>query len=117
MQLKNHNFFFLVLMTASFLFACNDADDTTEIKASDTTTAVTSNANTNTTSMPSYDAALDPLTVEAAFIKKLGDTLNVKMYELTIKPGDSAALHTHPDFTMYVLQGGKLAITPQGADR
>ncbi len=84
MQLKNHNFCFIVLMTACFLIACNDADDTTEINASDTTTAVTSYANSDKSSMPAYDAAMDPLTVEAAFTRKLGDTLNIKMYEVTL---------------------------------
>lgn len=60
---------------------------------------------------------MEPLTVGAQFSKKLGDTLNIKMYEFTVKPGDSAALHTHPDHTVYVLQGGKLAITFQGVGR
>ena len=116
MQLKNHNFCFIVLMTACFLIACNDADDTTEINASDTTTAVTSYANSDKSSMPAYDAAMDPLTVEAAFSRKLGDTLDIKMYEVTLKPGDSVALHTHPDHTLYVVQGGKIIITPQGGE-
>ncbi len=39
------------------------------------------------------------------------------MYEFTLKPGDSAALHTHPDHSIYVLQGGKLAVTFQGSGR
>ncbi len=39
------------------------------------------------------------------------------MYEFTVKPGDSAAMHTHPDHTVYVLQAGKLAVTFKGAGR
>jgi hypothetical protein len=58
----------------------------------------------------SYDPAMEPLTVGAQFSKKLRDTLNIKMYEFTVKPGDSWALHTHPDHTVYVLQGGKMAL-------
>jgi hypothetical protein len=96
------------------LIGCNDSATTSEKKDNDTTTALT---NSDTSSMPAYDAAMDPLTVEASFAKKLGDTLNIKIYELTFKPGDSALLLSHPDFTMYVVQGGKLAISPQGADR
>ncbi len=80
----------------------------------DTTTAVTGG---DTSSMPAYDAAMDPLTVEAAYAKKIGDTLNIKMYEITLKPGDSVSMHNHPDYSLYVLQGGKLAITVQGAGR
>lgn len=71
----------------------------------------------NISEVPSYDPSMDPLTVGAQFSKKLGDTLNIKMYELTLKPGDSAALHTHPDHTFYVLQGGKVAVTFQGRGR
>jgi quercetin dioxygenase-like cupin family protein len=67
--------------------------------------------------MPEYDPALDPLKVGAKFSKIIGDTLNIKMYEFALKPGDSAALHSHPDHASYMLQGGKAAITLQGKDR
>lgn len=105
--------FFLVLISILFLIGCNDATTDSDKTDKDTTTAVTHEDNS---SMPAYDAAMDPLTVEAAFAKKLGDTLNIKMYEITLKPGDSVALHTHPDHTLYVLQGGKLSITAQGKE-
>lgn len=68
----------------------------------------------DTSSTPAYDPALDPFTVGAAFSKKLGDTLNIKMFEVLLKPGDSLALHTHPDHTIYVLQGGKMEVTVPG---
>lgn len=74
-------------------------------------------AKTDTSSMFIYNAAMDPLTVGAKFSKLLQDTLNIKMYEFTINPGDSAELHTHPDHTVYVLQGGKLAVTFNGVNR
>ena len=112
-QIKISNFF-LVLISVLFLIGCNDATTDSDKTDKDTTTAVT---NEDNSSMPAYDAAMDPLTVEAAFANKLADTLNIKMYEVTLKPGDSAALHAHPDYTLYVLQGGKIAITPQGSDR
>ena len=92
------------------LISCNNADSGNTDK--DTTAAVTAVDN----SMPAYDEALDPLTVEAAFAQKLGDTLGVKMYEITLKPGDSVAMHNHPDHSMYVVEGGMLLITVQGAE-
>ncbi len=49
--------------------------------------------------------------------KKLGDTLGVKMYEFTVKPGKSWGLHTHPDHTVYMLQGGKMALYMREAGR
>ena len=110
-QLKIKNYFF-VFFSFLFLISCNDTATTSE-KNNDTATTVTKS---NTSDMPAYDAAMDPLTVEAAFANKLADTLNVKMYEITLKPGDSVALHNHPDHSMYVIQGGKLSITVQGAE-
>lgn len=61
-----------------------------------------------------YDPALDPWNVEAPFARRFGDTLGIKMFEVTLKPGDSVALHTHPDHTLYVVQGGKVSITIKG---
>ncbi len=109
-QIKNKNYFF-VFISILFLIGCNESTTTSEKNDMDTTTAVTGG---DTSSMPAYDAAMDPLTVEAPFARKLGDSLNIKMYEVTLKPGDSVALHTHPDHTLYVVQGGKVIITPQG---
>ena len=74
-------------------------------------------ARRDTTPVFRYDPAMEPLTVGAKFIKKIADTLDVKMYEFTLKPGDSAMMHAHPDHTVYVLQGGKLAVTFKGMGR
>jgi len=111
-QITNKSFFF-ALTSILFLTGCNESTTTSEKMDKDSTTAVT---NSDTSSMPSYDPAMDPLTVEAPFARKLGDSLNIKMYEVTLKPGDSVALHTHPDHTLYVVQGGKVIITPQGGE-
>ena len=57
--------------------------------------------------MPAYDAAMDPVKVEANVLSRiLADTLGVKFYELMIKPGDSVGLHSHPDHLVYVIDGG-----------
>jgi len=105
--MKKSILFIFTLMLAIFFVACNDTATTNKTAATDST-AVTDK---DTSSMPVYDAAMDPLKVEAAFAKVLGDTLNIKMYEVAFKPGDSALIHTHPDYTLYVLQGGKIAIS------
>ncbi len=82
-----------------------------------TTDTSAATANSDTSSMPAYDAAMDPLTVGAKMSKKLRDTLGLKMYEFTVKPGESWALHTHPDHTVYFLQGGKMALYMREAGR
>ena len=68
------------------------------------------------TSMPVYDPAMDPVKVEAGFNKVLADTLNIKLHEVTLNPGDSVGMHTHPDFILYILQGGTLKAYPKGGE-
>ncbi len=112
-QIKTSIYFF-VLMSTFLTLSCNQPATTSEKSNGDTTTIV---ENKDTSSMPAYDPAMEPLTVGAKFSKKLGDTLGVKMYEFTVKPGESWALHNHPDHTVYVLQGGKMALFIKAAGR
>lgn len=113
LQIKN-NINAYALISVLFLLSCNQSATTSEKNDVDTTAVTTSS---DPSAMPSYDPAMEPLTVGAKFSKKLRDTLGVKMYEFTVKPGDSWALHTHPDHTVYVLQGGKMALFIQAAGK
>jgi hypothetical protein len=90
-----------------FLISCSGSNTSPETPDNDTTAAV---ATEDVPATPAYDPAMDPLTVGAKMSKKLGDSLGVKMYEFTAKPGESWALHNHPDHLVYVLQGGKMAL-------
>ena len=101
-----------VLISGLFLMSCNESAKKPAKNDMDTASTVT---NKDAPSMPAYDPAMDPLTVGAQFSKKIHDTLNIKLFEVTLKPGDSIALHTHPDHSFYVLQGGKLSVNIQGA--
>jgi len=112
-QIKT-NIYFLVLISTLFLFSCNQPATPSEKSNEDTAVIA---ATKDTPSMPTYDPAMDPLTVGAKMSKKLRDTLGVKMYEFTVKPGESWALHTHPDHTVYMLQGGKMALYMREAGR
>ena len=114
MQQIKSDFCIFVLISILLLNSCSEPASTPVKSNADTASEV---AASEKYSMPAYDPAMDPLTVGAEFSKKLGDTLNIKMYEVTLKPGDSAMVHTHPDHTFYVLQGGKLAVTFQGKGR
>lgn len=63
------------------------------------------------TTIPAYDASMDPVKVEANVISKvMSDTLGVKFYELLIKPGDSVGMHSHPDHLVYVIDGGMVEL-------
>ena len=91
------------------LMACNEQPKKDEIVKTDV-------SENETVTLPSYDPAMDPIKVEAAFNKVLADTLNIKLHEVTLNPGDSVGMHTHPDFTLYTLQGGTLKIYPKDGE-
>jgi quercetin dioxygenase-like cupin family protein len=112
MKQKTNTSVILTLLMAFTMIACNEQAKKEEPATTDTSKTVVAPI-TETASMPAYDPAMDPVKVEAAFDKILADTLNIKFYEVTLKPGDSVGLHTHPDYTLYVLQGGTLKIYPK----
>lgn len=62
------------------------------------------------------DEAMNPLNVYKDHTKVFADSLNVQMYELILKPGDSIGMHEHLDHTVYVLEGGTLLVWPDGKD-
>ena len=97
----------LLLVSVLFLISCNQAETTSEKNDKDTTQFTTIQ---DDASMPAYDPAMDSYEIGGDAIKKLGDTLGIKMYEFTAKPGETFPLHSHPDHTAYVLQGGKVAL-------
>ncbi|HLF45182.1 MAG TPA: hypothetical protein VI548_02080 [Chitinophagaceae bacterium] len=97
MKKKTNASIFLALLIPFFLIACNNEKKADEPEATEATT---------TTAMPVYDPAMDPVNVEAPFLTLHKDTLGIKLYEVALQPGDSVGLHTHPDYVLYVLQGG-----------
>ena len=109
--MTNTNRLISALAFLTLLIACNNSESTTDSQTKDSSAVVSS---ADSSSMPVYDPALEPLTVGARFSKLMADTLNIKMYEFTIAPGDSAALHAHPDHTVYVVQGGKALLSFNG---
>ena len=49
---------------------------------------------------------MDDVSVAPNFYKLVADSLGVRMVEVTYKPGDSSALHWHPDYAIYAIEGG-----------
>ena len=95
--------YFLVATSVLFLFSCNNNTATSETNEGDTASVAT--ANSDTATKPAYDPSMDPITTGGQMIKKMGDSLGVKMYEFTVKPGQSWGIHTHPDHTVYTSGG------------
>ena len=54
--------------------------------------------------------AQDPTKVGPHVYKKLFENERVRMLEVTFQPGDTIAMHSHPDHIAYVVSGGKLSV-------
>ena len=55
--------------------------------------------------------AQDPLKVGPTIYKKLLENDRVRILEVTFAPGDSIAMHSHPDHAVYTVTGGTLRVT------
>ena len=55
--------------------------------------------------------AQDPIKVGPNIYKNLFENDRVRMLEVTFAPGDSIAMHSHPDHAVYAVTGGKLRVT------
>lgn len=102
MKPKTNAIIVLTFLMAFVFIACNDAKKDNPI--------VVEGFKIDTTALKTYDPAMDPVNVEAAFLKMHKDTLGIKLYEVTLSPGDSVGLHAHPDHIIYVAQGGNLRL-------
>ena len=59
----------------------------------------------------SPDTAMDAVKVAPALYKLKKDTLGIRVIEATYKPGQSSALHSHPDNAIYAVSGGTAEFT------
>lgn len=94
----------IILLTAS----CNDNSEVKETGAKD---SLSTAKEITTDNRPSYDPSRSVTTISPNLYKKLADTLNIKMIEGIYEPGDSSIMHAHPDFALYVLEGGTVELT------
>ena len=80
---------------------------------SDTATTITTEdhaGHNNEASAFVLNPELDPQKVLGSMVEMLADTLGVKMSIFTAKPGESWNWHQHPDFSLYVLEGGTFTL-------
>jgi quercetin dioxygenase-like cupin family protein len=59
----------------------------------------------------SPDPAMDASKVAGNLYKIKSDTLGIRVLEINYKPGQSSAMHSHPDNALYVTEGGKAEFT------
>jgi quercetin dioxygenase-like cupin family protein len=108
MNLKIYCQFVLAIGITLFISACNGKDS----KASSTTDSTSlTEARSDTMPLSQKPTAMDAVKVAPGLYKVLADSLGIRMLDATYKPGDSSAMHAHPESAMYVLEGGSSLFT------
>ena len=100
MNQKIKNRFLLALCISLVLAACNQSDK------KDEEPKTTDSAGTAKTE-PMQTAVTDAVTAAPNLYKVMSDTMGIRILEVTYKPGDSSAWHSHPDYAIYAAEGGK----------
>jgi len=113
MKTKINLALYAIIFTGLLFFGCKETVTKENPEAvKDELLSITDNEDP----LSSLDPSLDPLKIGKEFSKVYSDTLNVQMYELIMKPGDSVGLHQHLDHSAYVLEGGKLMLYINGTE-
>jgi quercetin dioxygenase-like cupin family protein len=104
MRSKTTSQIILVFSISLLAIACGQG----EKKSDDSKTADSAAAAvTDSTKTVAPDTTPDAVKAAPNLYKTLQDTLGIRLLEADYKPGDSSALHSHPDYALYVIQGGK----------
>jgi quercetin dioxygenase-like cupin family protein len=93
----------LALSISLTFIACNENGKKTG-EAGTTDTAVT--AKTETPPPPAQNMEPDAVKAAPNLYSPATDTLGIRVLVATYQPGDSSALHAHPDYALYVIAGG-----------
>ena len=105
----------LMALGISLVFAaCNSDDKTTESSTTNTDTTGTTTAMADTTPQKTV---MDAVSVAPDRYKVAKDTMGIRILEVNYKPGDSSAMHSHPDNVLYVIDGGKTEFTMQDGSK
>jgi len=104
----------LAALLSLLVIACGQ----NEKKTGDSTTADSAGtAKTDTAKTAVTDAPIDAVKAAPNLYKAIKDTLGIRILEADYKPGDSSALHSHPDYALYVIQGGKTEFTAKDGSK
>jgi oxalate decarboxylase/phosphoglucose isomerase-like protein (cupin superfamily) len=97
-----HNFcgrlMLAIIISASFA-ACNSGGKSSDKGTANDSTKMTQTGGDNT-------AGKDAVSVAPNLYKLVADTMGIRVVEVMYKPGDSSALHWHPDYAIYAIDGG-----------
>jgi quercetin dioxygenase-like cupin family protein len=105
-------------MLAALLFLLITACGQDEKKTGDSATAdSTAASKTDTAKTAVADAPVDAVKAAPNLYKTIQDTLGIRILEADYKPGDSSAMHWHPDYALYVIEGGKTEFTAKNGSK
>ena len=88
-----------------FVIACGGGEQKTD--ESKTIDSVAAAAAADSAKMAEANATIDAVKAAPNLYKTLQDTLGIRIVEADYKPGDSSAMHSHPDYALYVVKSGK----------
>jgi len=108
MNQKINKLFILALGISMALIACNGGGKQEESTA---TTDSTTTTTTDTVQQVTEPAVADAVKAAPGLYKVVSDSLGIRILEATYKPGDSSAMHSHPDYAIYVIDGGTAEFT------
>ena len=103
----------IMAITIFFVFiACNNEDKKTEPASSDSTATTTT-----MTEITSENQDMDAAKVAPGLYTVAKDTMGIRVLNILYKPGDSSAMHSHPDNALYVIDGGKGEFTAKDGSK
>src|ERR1700746_3038267 len=102
MRIKLTNKFMLAIFF-SLVVACGQD----EKKTDDSKTADSTATKTDTATTAPATASIDAVVAAPNLYKTIKDSMGIRILEADYKPGDSSAMHSHPDYALYVIQGGR----------
>ncbi|MEO5781953.1 MAG: cupin domain-containing protein [Ginsengibacter sp.] len=108
---KNVKLKLLLFILPIVFIACSEGDkETSTDSTTDSTksTIVDSSAKTQT---------MDAVSVAPNRYQVVKDSMGIRILKIIYKPGDSSAMHSHPDNVLYVIDGGKSQFTMQDGSK
>jgi quercetin dioxygenase-like cupin family protein len=87
-----------------FLFvACNNSENTESTQKD----SVTNNSTVTAPAATAPDNSMDATKVAPGLYTVAKDSMGIRVVNVDYKPGDSSAMHSHPDNVLYVISDGK----------
>jgi quercetin dioxygenase-like cupin family protein len=103
----------LLAIVGLLTIGCNNGAPSNNTEIADTT----SKGKTETGNIPPFDPSRSVTTIAPDLYKLLSDTLNIRVLVGTYQPGDSSIIHAHPDFALYVLEGGTVELVSMDGNK